>query len=49
MFVLNLLQKRSTETGLSLRELQVIIDWLCVTDVAEISLKRFVTVAYLKK
>ena len=35
--------------GLSLWELQVIRNWLCVRDIGETSLNRFVTVAYLKK
>ena len=35
--------------SLSLSELQVIRDWLRVRDIAETSLNRFVTVAYLKK
>ena len=37
------------QISLSLWELQVIRDWLCVRDIAETSLNRFVTVAYLKK
>ena len=37
------------QVSLSLGELQVIKDWLCVRDIAETSFNRFVAVAYLKK
>ena len=37
------------QISLSLWELQVFRDSLCVRDIAETSLNRFVTIAYLKK
>ena len=37
------------QISLPLKELLVIRDWLCVRDITETSLNRFVTVAYLKK
>ena len=57
-FVLNLLQKHSSEQGfgkwmdfqisLSLWELQIIRDWLCVRDIGETSLNRLLLLLILK-
>ena len=38
-----------SQISLSLWEIQVTRDWLCVRDIAETSLDRFVTVPYLTK
>ena len=42
-------QVNAFKISLSLWELQVIRNWLCVRDITETSLNRFVTVAFLKK